>query len=612
LTVPVLTSLRQEVITYLDRSFTELVLKDWEASDLLQRAQGDSDRALISYNLLQKLFFETSFKEHMESSLLYGRVDPRTWMYRFESHYYHPFIVNIIKRLRRVHRNEEAVAEFRRDLDRKAKKMSYASWRRYVALRNQCRRFVINAGIRWKGIQCGKYFDLWKRFTIQDCIVVIIQKRIRGHLGRARRDLLIRMGKRAVRIQSAGRMLRKRIQFNQIRARTHWSVLTIQRHVRGYQARRRVQYIIEALVDTGRRMLEKQKADWHRSRMERAATAIQMYIRRHLRRQRAVEAQNKVNMKLAIEEEMASKEMEAKVVKDVYKSNLVKWFHDRKEEYDLNRVHEHSTLLEKSKIIAYRRRQIEYERKEKEKRKQAMMDRADEEKIEGFIKKWEFITEERVKQRIAMCRRALALPETPEEKVLKADLNKRINAHVKVVLRRADKQKIPMEIPEAKELATVEIIEAEGKLERGRVKEEMIKQANDITAAEEARSKKEKDNEKKEKRRKRKWAAVVLQKYYRAYQAYKEARRVAYTRYKKHFNPELLAYFYENLRDKTTSWKKPAILGSYDIDCDDYWVVVKDKSGENYYYNPRTWAMQWVRRNINALMLSELLRMVMI
>lgn len=472
--------------------------------------------------------------------------------------------------------------------------MAYASWTRYVTLRNQCRKFIINAGIRWKGVQCGTYFDRWRRFTIQDCIVIIIQRRIRGHLGRARRDLLIRMSKRAVRIQSAGRMLNKRIKFTQIRARVHWATLTIQRHVRGYQGRRRVQYIIEALVDTGHRMLAKQMADWHRLRMIRAATAIQMSIRRYLRRQRAVKAQEKVEAKLAIQEEMEKKQMEASVVRDVYKNNLVKWFQERKVEYDLNRMEENTTMLEKSKIVAYRRRQVEYERKEKERRKQAMMDRADEEKIEGFIKKWEFIAEERVKQRIASCRRALSLPETPEEKLLKADLQKRIAAHVKVVLRRADKQKIPMEIPEANELATVEIIEAEGKLERGRVKEEMVKQANDITAADEARAKKEKDNEKKEKRRKRKGAAIVLQSHYRSYLAYKEARRIAYTRYKKHFDPKLLAYFYENLRDKTTSWTKPKIFGPYDIDCDDCWVVVTDKSGENYYYNQRTWAMQWV------------------
>ncbi len=116
LIVPVFTSLRMEVITCINKGWTELCLKDWEATEQLQKAENDSDKAMISFKLVKKLFFETSFKEHMESALLYGRVDPRTWLYRFETHYYHPFIVDVLKRIRRIHRNEEAVAEFRRDL----------------------------------------------------------------------------------------------------------------------------------------------------------------------------------------------------------------------------------------------------------------------------------------------------------------------------------------------------------------------------------------------------------------------------------------------------------------------------------------------------------------
>jgi hypothetical protein len=45
--------------------------------------------------------------------------------------------------------------------------------------------------------------------------------------------------------------------------------------------------------------------------------------------------------------------------------------------------------------------------------------------------------------------------ETPKEKFDKAELMERIKKHVLVVLRRADEQKIPMEVPEATELAKV-------------------------------------------------------------------------------------------------------------------------------------------------------------
>ena len=377
------------------------------------------------------------------------------------------------------------------------------------------------------------------------------------------------------------------------KARNYWAVVTIQRYVRGYYSRRRVQYMVESMVDTGRRMLEKAKADWHLSRRVKAATAIQMCIRRYIRRLRALERQAAVEKKFQAIKEMDKKEEEARITKQVYQADLEKWFEDRKAEYDLNRMHDKQTGIEKSKIIAYRRRKEEYSKKEKDAKRQKMMDRADEEKIEGFIKKWEYITEERVKSRMEMCRRSLTLPETVEEQALKVDLQQRIKAHVKVVLRRADKQKIPMEIPEARDIATVEIIEAEGKLERGRAKEDMIKQANDITAAEETKKKKEAEAERKMKRRKRKWAATTLQSYYRAFLAVKECRRRAYLRYKKHFDKKTFNYFYENLRDHTCSWKKPYSLGSYDVDCEDAWVLMYDSGGNIYYYNPFSWTMSW-------------------
>ncbi len=48
-----------------------------------------------------------------------------------------------------------------------------------------------------------------------------------------------------------------------------------------------------------------------------------------------------------------------------------------------------------------------------------------------------------------------------EQKELKAYINKLIPPQMKVVLKRADKLKIPMELPEARELAIEDIIVAE-------------------------------------------------------------------------------------------------------------------------------------------------------
>jgi len=66
------------------------------------------------------------------------------------------------------------------------------------------------------------------------------------------------------------------------KARRDWAVVTIQRYTRGYYGRRRVQYIVESVYDTGKRLLAKERADWHLARRVKAATAVQMAVRRYV------------------------------------------------------------------------------------------------------------------------------------------------------------------------------------------------------------------------------------------------------------------------------------------------------------------------------------------
>lgn len=86
------------------------------------------------------------------------------------------------------------------------------------------------------------------------------------------------------------------------------------------------------------------------------------------------------------------------------------------------------------------------------------------------------------------------------------------------------------------------------------------------------------------------------------------ARRVlrakAYERYKKMFDKESLNYYYVDKRTRKTFWKKPKSLGSYDIDCEDGWMVIPDKTYEPskaglqaryYFYEPKSWTVMWTQ-----------------
>ncbi len=82
---------------------------------------------------------------------------------------------------------------------------------------------------------------------------------------------------------------------------------------------------------------------------------------------------------------------------------------------------------------------------------------------------------------------------------------------LQIVLRRADKQHIPMEIPEARDLAELEIIETEVELERERARKEEREEAEAILAAEEVKKQELLEKEAQAKRRKRVYSAVLIQ-----------------------------------------------------------------------------------------------------
>jgi hypothetical protein len=170
---------------------------------------------------------------------------------------------------------------------------------------------------------------------------------------------------------------------------------------------------------------------------------------------------------------------------------------------------------------------------------------------------------------------------------------KRIKAQVKIVLRRADKQKIPMEIPEANELATIEVIDAEIEAQKEAYRIEQFNEASALQVNIERKIQEEKDTVLRGKRRRRKFAAFIMQGAWKIYQARKILRTKAYKRYKKMFDGESLQYYYLEQRSKKMQWNKPYSLGNFDAECDEGWVICYDGNKERYFYNPRYWTMQY-------------------
>lgn len=159
----------------------------------------------------------------------------------------------------------------------------------------------------------------------------------------------------------------------------------------------------------------------------------------------------------------------------------------------------------------------------------------------------------------------------------------------------------------------------------------MKAEAEAIQKAEEEKARKARDDEERARQRRKKWAAMTMQGYVRSFLARRLLRQRAYKRFAKYFDVASHNYYYEDKRTHVMSWVKPAALGSYDIEMENYWIVMRattadgtpimhtvetpvetsvdpenpgsSEEGEKtlrevplvYYYNPSTWRQTWER-----------------
>ncbi len=592
--IPIRLTFRTEVEELINRAWVELSTTDYECIKAVQNLRSsDIDSVKISLKMFMKMVHQTSFSEIMKMNKPFGKRDLRPWSYRIEDMYYHPVIPPFLRAARREHRNEMEVRKFLATAAVREKRGYWKIWVKLVKIRHRVRELFINASIRWKSINCADYFDIWRKVTIEEASSIHLQRLCRGFVARKRKIFIRSLHRRVVKLQAQVRQVSKRVVFKGIFLRWRWGATTIQRFIRGHHARRRVQGIIEAKVDTEVRLIHKAREKWIQQRREEKVVVIQEMIRKHQRKKRVIEkVQKRFENDRVLKEQNALKSA-ATIEREKYKAEMKKWYDLRREEYFKNRLDKNATAAAKIRIHAYRNREKQKLKQAQEAHRDLMRRKMEENKVEEFVKRWEILTFERTKEYERSVRQCLLVPETPEEQHMKDRLIRQIKDHVPVVLKRADKQKIPMEIPEAKEVAQEEIIQLEMKEEQKRIKEDMRAEANRIEQEEAEALRKEKLLEAKRKFKRRGWASVVIQKSWRGYVGRTAGRNKAFLRYKKHYDKECGEFYYEDFKTKKTQWRRPICLGSYDVEADDGWIVLRDSIDDPYYFHPRTMTMKW-------------------
>lgn len=166
--------------------------------------------------------------------------------------------------------------------------------------------------------------------------------------------------------------------FREFNYRKKWAAVMIQRVYRGFASRQRVQRILEAIYDTGVRKIEKQRQLFIKQLRARAAVPIQRMTRRYIKRCKILRALEQRKRLVAVEVEMKLKEEEKRIHIMVYRAELAKWYKVQKDEYDRTTMSDNMSAEERGKIIAYRQRQAELARLEKERLKQEKLDKDEE------------------------------------------------------------------------------------------------------------------------------------------------------------------------------------------------------------------------------------------
>ena len=498
-----------------------------------------------------------------------------------------------LKELRRKIRCENEADKFVSLKSRRVKTNCMSLWKQLIKRRNVLRLIMIDFEMRSTLGNTGIIFEKWKRQTIILSSVQRIQRIIRGFLARRRRNFIRKLQVKALSVQSGARQLLVKLRYRKKYYKYFWAAATIQRHFRGRLAKVRVKTIVEALYDIEKKKLLKERADWILQRQSKAARAIQMIVRKMIFRRRTMKKMlDKAKLEMT-KRQMDKVYEEGMLEKKVHRLKVTEWYAKRKKEHDQDMLEENQTSQQRKAIFARRAAIKREERAAQALIREAQLERLEEEKVELWLKSWEATIERRGVERRKKLENVISLPENQAELVLKQQLLKRIKLQMKEVLRKADRLKIPMELPEAKEIATREIIEEEVKQELIRARDEMKAESEAIQKANEEKADAKRQQEFADKKRKKRWAVVTLQSYTRVFLARKELRRRAYARYECHFDRTTHNYYYVDKPTQTTFWQKPKSLGSYDLPMRDSWVVMHDTQGDQYFYNVKTWQQVW-------------------
>ena len=553
-----------------------------------------ADGVKLSLPVFERLLETSPLKEMLGAYQFFGVRDKRTWTYIIEEQQYHPMIFREIRRMRLQRRHDEAVDVFRKTHQFREKRRVKA-WREVAHRIHYLKEYVLQTLKTGAITRMRGCFAVWQRSVLLVIRILELQRVARGYLGRKDARWIWRVHSLVTGVQARIRkMLVMLATRRELRRRT-WAAMEIERHARALNARRIVMWRLEAHIDRERRKLERKKREWAIRREVHAARVIQQSWRARVARLALAAEKKRREAAILTVRDMERIDADNKRRRKIYEVQLEEWYKVRKAEHEMNTMYEDFGASERAKILRFRRKQMYDGEREKERRAHQLASMLADERVAAWITRWEQIKVDRVaalRARLDFCR---TTPETAEERAIGRRLAKDVKARGKLVLKRAFKAGVPLELPEAEELALEEVLLKRQRDEERQVDVERTKAADEHYAHIAEAERLEREERLHNINRVQNNAARAIQKQRELHEARVDLRRRAFERYEKRYDVDLRAFYYVNTLTREPQWLKPYALGPFDIKLKDEWVVHHDETGEPYYYNPSTQEMSWSR-----------------
>ena len=553
------------------------------------------ETAQINMSQFKEFLDAPSMAPLFEPCLSFGKKDPDLWTLVIEEHYFHHTPLKFMKNSRRAIRNVRHCNQFLRTKDLRDKRRAAETWGRYIIRRKRARYLMAQVIVKYHVENISEAMNQWWAACLTDIRVTLLQRNIRGFLGRQEVNFLRYLHYMATCVQTRyrGRVcLRKYAQWC---ARRHWAAAEMQRHVRGNNARRLAMNRLEDFYDKGMAQHNKERWEWENRTLIKATTRIQMNWRSRSARLRTEEARRLAKAEALVKQEMSAMEIEAQRKRKVYEEELEDWYKMRREEFAKTELYEEFSAAEKDKIIKYRRTKADEARRKRLKELREREEFIEDQRVQNWLDSYAQLQVTRADDRRKYLERIIDQPETPQERKERKVVMKEIDKETKAVLKAADKQAVSIEYADGHRIAHENIMKVHMQKERELVYSEMQQAAADYE--EDKRIKKIKADEQREATRDRDevFAAKLLQGVYRRWAGRKVLRGICKSTFRKEFDPDAFQYYYVDQRDDHILWQKPYSLGSYEMKCRDEYVKLRDAEKVPYFYNPLNHKMQWPR-----------------